>query len=120
MIAAGAPNRTGRWFLPNSALWERRESGPSRSRHFGCRRSSICGRTLTNGRTSRRTRITRTVLRLERYYDWLIDHVFILVPAQEAVGQFPATFQEFPPSQKSGSFSVDQVLEKVREGASGK
>jgi arylsulfatase A-like enzyme len=53
------------------------------------------------------------------YYEWLIDHVFILVPAQEAVGQFLATFKEFPPSQKSGSFSVDQVLEKLREGAEG-
>jgi arylsulfatase len=53
------------------------------------------------------------------YYDWLMDHVFILVPAQQVVGEFLATFKEFPPSQKSGSFSVDQVLEKLREGANG-
>jgi arylsulfatase A-like enzyme len=52
------------------------------------------------------------------YYDWLMDHVFILVPAQSIVGTFLATFKEFPPSQKSGTFSVDQVLEKLREGAS--
>jgi len=52
------------------------------------------------------------------YYDWLIDHVFVLVPAQQVVGQFLASFKEFPPSQKSGSFSVDQVLEKLRDGAS--
>jgi arylsulfatase A-like enzyme len=51
------------------------------------------------------------------YYDWLIDHAFILVPAQQVVGNFLASFKEFPPSQKSGSFSVDQVLEKLREGA---
>jgi arylsulfatase len=50
------------------------------------------------------------------YYDWLIDHVFALVPAQAVVGQFLGTFQEFPPSQKAGSFSVDQVLNKMREG----
>jgi hypothetical protein len=25
-----------------------------------------------------------------------------------------ATFEEFPPSQKSGSFSVDQVLEQLQ------
>jgi arylsulfatase len=42
------------------------------------------------------------------------------VPAQAIVGEFLATFKEFPPSQKAGSFSVDQVLEKLREGASGK
>jgi arylsulfatase A-like enzyme len=53
------------------------------------------------------------------YYDWLMDHVFIAVPAQHIVGEFLATFREFPPSQKSGSFSVDQVLAKLREGASG-
>jgi arylsulfatase len=53
------------------------------------------------------------------YYDWFIDHVFVLVPAQKVVGDFIATFKEFPPSQKSGSFSVDQVLAKLREGASG-
>jgi len=53
------------------------------------------------------------------YYDWLLDHVFILVPAQKVVGEFLATFKEFPPSQKSGSFSVDQVLEKLKEGAQG-
>ena len=53
------------------------------------------------------------------YYDWLMDHVFILVPAQKVVGDFLATFKEFPPSQKSGSFSVDQVLEKLREGSQG-
>jgi arylsulfatase A-like enzyme len=53
------------------------------------------------------------------YYEWLIDHVFILVPAQEVVGEFLATFKDFPPSQKSGSFSVDQVLQKLREVAVG-
>jgi len=50
------------------------------------------------------------------YWDWVIDHVFILVPAQAEVGKFLATFKEFPPSQRAGSFSVDQVLEKMREG----
>jgi arylsulfatase len=53
------------------------------------------------------------------YFDWWFDHAFICVPAQAIVGEFLATFREFPPSQKAGSFSVDQVLEKLREGASG-
>ena len=47
-------------------------------------------------------------------------HAYICVPAQAIVGEFLATFKDFPPSQKAGSFSVDQVLEKLREGASGK
>jgi arylsulfatase len=47
------------------------------------------------------------------YYDWLIDRVFFLVPAQAYVGQFLSTFQEFPPRQKPASFSIDQVMEKM-------
>jgi arylsulfatase len=54
------------------------------------------------------------------YYDWWMDHAFICVPAQKVVGDFLATFKEFPPSQKPGSFSVDQVLAKLREGAASK
>jgi arylsulfatase len=29
------------------------------------------------------------------------------------VGQFLATFKEFPPRQKAASFSLDQVMEKL-------
>jgi arylsulfatase len=47
------------------------------------------------------------------YWDWMFDHVFLLVPAQAFVAQFLATFQEFPPRQKAASFSVQQVLEKM-------
>jgi arylsulfatase A-like enzyme len=50
------------------------------------------------------------------YYDWLLDHVFLLVPAQKYVGDFLATFKEFPPRQKAASFSLDQVMEKLISG----
>ncbi len=53
------------------------------------------------------------------YYDWLLDHAFVLVPAQTIVGQFLTTFKDFPPSQKSASFSIDQVMDKLKEGATG-
>ena len=53
------------------------------------------------------------------YYDWWMDHAYICVPAQQIVGEFLATFKEFPPSQEAGSFSLDLVLEKLREGAAG-
>ena len=49
------------------------------------------------------------------YGHWRIDRIFLLVPAQEYIGKFLATFKEFPPSQKIGSFSLDQVLEKLTE-----
>ena len=54
------------------------------------------------------------------YYDWLLDHAYLLVPAQVSVGKFLGTFQEFPPSQKSASFSIDQVMEKLKDGAGSK
>ena len=47
------------------------------------------------------------------YAHWRIDRVFLLVPAQQYVAQFLATFKEFPPSQKVGSFSLDKVLETL-------
>jgi arylsulfatase len=45
------------------------------------------------------------------YYDWLLDHAFMLVPAQDYVGRFLATFKEFPQRQKAASFNVDEVME---------
>lgn len=50
------------------------------------------------------------------YYDWLLDHAFLVVPAQDVVGEFLETFKEFPPRQKAASFTVDQVLEKLLQG----
>jgi arylsulfatase len=54
------------------------------------------------------------------YYDWVIDRVFFLVPAQEYVGKFLATFKEFPPRQKPASFSIDQVMEKMQQAGGSK
>lgn len=50
------------------------------------------------------------------YYDWLLDHAFVLVPAQEHVAKFVSTFKEFPPRQKAASFTVDQVLQTLNQG----
>jgi hypothetical protein len=48
------------------------------------------------------------------YARWRIDHAFVMVPAQQYVGQFLATFKEFPPSQKPGSFSIDDALQSLQ------
>jgi arylsulfatase A-like enzyme len=53
------------------------------------------------------------------YSHWRIDRVFLLVPAQQYVAQFLASFKEFPPSQKVGSFSLDQVLKTLSEAPPG-
>lgn len=49
------------------------------------------------------------------YYDWLMDHVFLLVPAQQYVGAFLATFKEFPQRQKADTFNLDEVFKKLKE-----
>ncbi len=54
------------------------------------------------------------------YYDWLLDHVFLLVPAQEYVGQFLATFKDYPPRQKAASFNLDEVMRKLLESGGSK
>jgi len=53
------------------------------------------------------------------YGHWRIDRIFLLVPAQEYVGRFLSTFVEFPPSQKVGSFSLDQVMETLSSATAG-
>ena len=50
------------------------------------------------------------------YYDWLLDHAYLVVPAQTLVGQFLQTFREYPPRQKAASFSLDQVMAKLAAG----
>jgi arylsulfatase len=43
----------------------------------------------------------------------------MLVPAQALVAEFLGTFKEFPPRQKSASFSLDQVVDKMTEASQG-
>jgi arylsulfatase len=51
------------------------------------------------------------------YDRWRIERVFALVPAQAFVGAFLGTFRDYPPRQKPGSFSIDQVLDSLQTGS---
>jgi hypothetical protein len=53
------------------------------------------------------------------YSTWRAERMFVLVPAQAFVAQHLQTFKEFPPRQKPGSFSLDQVLSKLQESGGG-
>ncbi len=57
----------------------------------------------------------RAAITSNTYWDWLFDHAYLLVPAQKVVGDFLATFKEYPPRQKAASFSIDQVLAKLQQ-----
>ena len=56
----------------------------------------------------------RATITSNTYWDWYIRHVFLLVPAQEVVGNFLATFKEYPPRQKAASFTIDQVMDQMQ------
>src|SRR5499433_1137269 len=49
------------------------------------------------------------------YYDWFVNHIYLLVPAQAFVGQYLQTFREYPQRQKAASFNLDDVLRKMQE-----
>jgi arylsulfatase A-like enzyme len=62
----------------------------------------------------------------ERYQDesmmyarWWGDKLWTMVPGVTIVGQFLATFREYPPSQVGGTLSIERALEMVQQGASG-
>jgi arylsulfatase len=61
----------------------------------------------------RRDPYERATITSNSYYDWMIDRVYLLVPAQAYVARFLGTFKEFPPRQKAASFSLDQVMEAL-------
>jgi arylsulfatase len=52
------------------------------------------------------------------YQRWRIDRAFVLVPAQAFVANWLSSFQEFPPRQKPGSFSLSQVMDKLMDAPS--
>ena len=45
------------------------------------------------------------------YDKWMVDRVFLLVPAQAIAAQWLQSFKEFPIRQKPASFNLDQVVE---------
>jgi len=49
------------------------------------------------------------------YNDWLLHNGYIMVSAQAIVAKFMATFKEFPPAQKPGSFTIEDAHEKIKE-----
>ena len=53
------------------------------------------------------------------YERWRVEHLFLLVPAQQYVARFLGSFKQFPPRQKAGSFSIDQVMKSLEKGSGG-
>jgi len=53
------------------------------------------------------------------YGHWWGEKLWTLIPAVGIVGQFLETFREYPPSQKSTNFGVEDALKALEQGARG-
>ncbi|MDM0022350.1 arylsulfatase [Variovorax saccharolyticus] len=53
------------------------------------------------------------------YGRWWGEKLWTMIPAVGIVGRFLATFGEYPPSQVSGSLSVEKALQMLQEGSRG-
>jgi len=50
----------------------------------------------------------------EGYNIWRFDRAYLILPAVNYVAQHLATYQEFPPRQKPGTFNLNRVLETLQ------
>ena len=53
------------------------------------------------------------------YWNWYIERCYLIFGAQLVVGQWAATFKDFPPIQKPNTFTIDDAMAKMREAAAG-
>jgi arylsulfatase A-like enzyme len=53
------------------------------------------------------------------YYDWFLSNAGIMYGMLAVSSKFLDTFKEFPPSQRAGSFSIDQAVESLRRSIGG-
>jgi arylsulfatase A-like enzyme len=53
------------------------------------------------------------------YYDWFLSNAGIMYGMLAVSSKFLDTFKEFPPSQRAGSFNIDQAVESLRRSIGG-
>lgn len=61
----------------------------------------------------RRDPYERANITSNAYWDWYLDRAYLLLPAAEYVANFLATFEEYPPRQKPGSFTIGDAKDKI-------
>ena len=53
------------------------------------------------------------------YYEWFMRHAYFIMLAQGIASKFVATFKDFPPVQKPGSFTIDDAMSHMAKAATG-
>jgi arylsulfatase len=50
------------------------------------------------------------------YYDWMLSNPSMVPAGVAIVAKYLETYKEFPPSQRPASFTIDQAMEKLKQG----
>jgi arylsulfatase len=53
------------------------------------------------------------------YWDWMLDHAFIMYSMQALAAEQVQSFREFPPRQKPAAFNLDAVLASLSDASGG-
>ncbi|MGB5432765.1 MAG: arylsulfatase [Acidimicrobiia bacterium] len=53
------------------------------------------------------------------YWDWMLDHVFVMYPMQALAAEQLQSFREFPPRQKPAAFNLDSILASMDDASGG-
>jgi arylsulfatase len=53
------------------------------------------------------------------YWDWMLNHIFLLYGMQALVAAQIADFVKYPPRQKPASFNLDGVLRHLEDASGG-
>ncbi len=53
------------------------------------------------------------------YWDWVLDHVFVIYPMQALAAEQLQSFAEFPPRQKPAAFNLDSILAQMDDAGGG-
>jgi len=61
----------------------------------------------------RRDPFERANFNSNTYWDWMVDHVFVMYQMQALVAEQIAGYVKFPPRQKPASFNLDAVMAQV-------
>ena len=100
--------KTGRW---SSRRRHRRACGSGRNPSPSC---------VPKAFDLRADPYERADITSNTYYDWFMsDAVGFFAASQPLIAEFLATFKEFPASQRPSSFSIDQIVENMREATRG-
>jgi arylsulfatase len=54
------------------------------------------------------------------YPRWYLEHMFMIAPAGQYIGQWLQSFREFPPRQKPGTFNLNRVMESITQSPNSK